>query len=284
MINTNFDAIYQAIRDKYPPQPGEFNTKYNLPDFQNFAMTLTVTSSSLETTFVHLEGHDHNDYFDIDYSVKPTGMWPTGAMAESTRHLPAVLDWLSELVDAPFPVWERTEDEILQEEIARLDKLELHNRLLSFMGQRAVSLSRRPFDINGAVTYHRFRKGKVEFDREANPSVNDIDAMRLLLLSCERNRRRRKTSAKKAAETRKRRRELKVDREVRRIANALAAGLQRTALETGVGDGTTRKCKICGKKLSDEASMRRGIGSECWQEVIGRVELFMKQQEVSDND
>jgi hypothetical protein len=66
---------------------------------------------------------------------------------------------------------------------------------------------------------------------------------------------RRKASAAKAAVTRKRRH----DKRVHMVA---------TKLLRGEGISRQNRCCICQRKLDDEASIARGIGSECWQGLL----------------
>ena len=66
-------------------------------------------------------------------------------------------------------------------------------------------------------------------------------------------------AAKKAAVTRARRREKKI--------HLLATSI---ATKSGVKPGT--HCYVCGKSLTDAESIARGIGPECWQEVLQEVE------------
>lgn len=66
---------------------------------------------------------------------------------------------------------------------------------------------------------------------------------------------RRSAAAKKAAVTRAER----VEKLVYQEANALLAG-------RGFRPGL--RCWICGKKITDEQSKSRGIGSDCWQRVL----------------
>ena len=75
---------------------------------------------------------------------------------------------------------------------------------------------------------------------------------------------RRKQAAKKAAVTRARRRELKVDWIARRIVEKQQTGPQS-------------HCHICGRGLSDPPSIERGIGSECWQDVLAAIERYAAQ-------
>src|ERR1700751_3523253 len=69
----------------------------------------------------------------------------------------------------------------------------------------------------------------------------------------------RSQAAKKAATTRARRREKKI-----------YAAVQK--LRLGHKYGPASNCVICGKGLSDSPSIERGIGSDCWQEVLKLLE------------
>jgi hypothetical protein len=80
---------------------------------------------------------------------------------------------------------------------------------------------------------------------------------------------RRSRAAKKAAATNAERRALKV----RIIAERIAA---RQAT------GPARFCFVCRKKLTDQQSVNRGIGSECWQTVLAQVEQVLRAS--SDGD
>jgi hypothetical protein len=72
-------------------------------------------------------------------------------------------------------------------------------------------------------------------------------------------RERRSAGAKRGAETRARRRA----RLVWQIA-------QRMVRDEKIGPCFT--CIICGRELSDPQSIARGIGSECWQDVLTAIE------------
>jgi hypothetical protein len=75
----------------------------------------------------------------------------------------------------------------------------------------------------------------------------------------ERRHQRRSKSAKAAAETRNHRQELRVLETAKRIF-------------AGHGIGQRKHCYICGKGLSDPESIQRGIGPECWQEILTNME------------
>ena len=69
----------------------------------------------------------------------------------------------------------------------------------------------------------------------------------------------RSNAAKKAAITRARRQE----RQILAIARRIVANAKI---------GPRDNCVICSKGLSDQESIERGIGSECWQHVLDQIE------------
>jgi hypothetical protein len=71
----------------------------------------------------------------------------------------------------------------------------------------------------------------------------------------ERQRQRRSNAAKKAAETRRRRTEARIYQVARRIVD-------------GEVFGPSDHCDLCGRGLDDPESIKRGIGSDCWQFVL----------------
>jgi hypothetical protein len=70
---------------------------------------------------------------------------------------------------------------------------------------------------------------------------------------------RRRQGAIRAAETRRRRRELRVYAVVER-------------LRLGHRYGPRGTCVVCAKGLSDAPSIARGIGPECWNDILGRLQ------------
>src|SRR4051794_4282699 len=86
-----------------------------------------------------------------------------------------------------------------------------------------------------------------------NPNGYPEDDVREAITAAEQRRHeRRSNAARKAAVTRKNRR----DKLVYAIARAILAGNPT---------GPRSACRLCGRGLSDAASIDRGIGSECWQ-------------------
>ena len=70
---------------------------------------------------------------------------------------------------------------------------------------------------------------------------------------------RRSAAAKKAAATRERRRHLYGKKLAIRISG-------------GEVVGPSLQCKLCDKPVTDAASIERGIGSDCWQFILGLME------------
>lgn len=73
---------------------------------------------------------------------------------------------------------------------------------------------------------------------------------------------RKSCAARKAAETRSRRR-----------SNRIRSIAKRLVDDNGAPIGPRNFCIICGRGLSDRQSIDRGIGSECWQDVLEAIEL-----------
>ena len=91
-----------------------------------------------------------------------------------------------------------------------------------------------------------------------NPLGYPEDLVRAAIAAAlERRAVKRSNAATKAAVTRKRRCELRVHQ----VARGAVASLR----------GRT-DCYICGKHLSDQISIDRGIGSECWEHVLQEIE------------
>ena len=73
-------------------------------------------------------------------------------------------------------------------------------------------------------------------------------------------------------------------RRVRRSASARMAGVTRRIRQEkrvyeiakriveGQNIGPREHCDICGRGLTDKESIDRGIGSECWQEVLSAIQ------------
>lgn len=93
-----------------------------------------------------------------------------------------------------------------------------------------------------------------------NPNGYPEDKARAAIrAACERRHERRSEAALKAAVTRSRRRE----RKVAAVVALLRSGGQLTPADT---------CRICGKSLDDPESVARGVGSDCWQDILAAIE------------
>jgi Family of unknown function (DUF6011) len=76
---------------------------------------------------------------------------------------------------------------------------------------------------------------------------------------------RRSAAAKKAAQTKAARRERRVHTTARRLV-----------AEQNIGPRS--HCYVCGRGLADPESIARGIGSECWQDVLKLVAALRHPQ------
>jgi Family of unknown function (DUF6011) len=93
-----------------------------------------------------------------------------------------------------------------------------------------------------------------------NPRRYPEDVVRAAVLAADaRRRERRSNAAKKAGETRRRRLALHMDKIVKRM---LAGDQIQPA----------KNCRLCGRGLTDQESITRGIGSECWGGVQNAIE------------
>ena len=108
----------------------------------------------------------------------------------------------------------------------------------------------RSVSAAGKITYNS--DGSIECERG---SIPEIEVLRALVETNRRRKLRRSEAAKKAAKTKAIRRRHKIYD----IAN-------RLEFRPGV------KCEVCGKKLSDDKSRERGIGTECWQDIMKCIE------------
>jgi Family of unknown function (DUF6011) len=98
-----------------------------------------------------------------------------------------------------------------------------------------------------------------------NPRGYPEEVVRAAILQAERRQHeRRSEAAKKAAATRHKRQERKTYEAARKIVE-------------GHKLGPRHHCVICGKGLSDTESIGRGIGSECWQGVLGIITAMRRQ-------
>jgi hypothetical protein len=100
-----------------------------------------------------------------------------------------------------------------------------------------------------------------------NPNGYAEATVRAAIAAAEdRRHQRRQVSAAKGAATRRRRHEKRVYDVAQRII-------------AGGSYGPSEACVICGRGLDDPESIRRGIGSDCWQLVLGLLEGATPQPE-----
>ena len=93
-----------------------------------------------------------------------------------------------------------------------------------------------------------------------NPNGYPEDTVRAAIRGAhERQHQRRSDAARKGAVTRARRRE----RKVAELVALLRSGGQLTPAGT---------CRICRKSLHDPESLARGVGSDCWQDILTAME------------
>lgn len=94
-----------------------------------------------------------------------------------------------------------------------------------------------------------------------NPNGYPDDIVRTAIEAAEARRHQRRSEAtKEAAATRRRRQQQRIN----------SAAL---ALAAGKSIGPRSSCYVCGRGLDDPQSVARGIGSECWQDVLRFMEL-----------
>jgi Family of unknown function (DUF6011) len=79
---------------------------------------------------------------------------------------------------------------------------------------------------------------------------------------------RRSNAAKQAAETRAKRQQNRIGYIAQRVAAAQKTGLRS-------------RCYVCGRRLTDPESINRGIGSECWQDVLTQISEITRAGEAS---
>jgi hypothetical protein len=112
-----------------------------------------------------------------------------------------------------------------------------------------------------------YEVGILADDTLYNPRGYPEEVVRAAVLAANEDcRQRRSHSAKKAVETRARRRE----KRVYEVSQKLLLGHKY---------GPTTHCVICGKSLGDPQSIERGIGSDCWQEILRSLEKHRDDDE-----
>jgi hypothetical protein len=98
-----------------------------------------------------------------------------------------------------------------------------------------------------------------------NPNGYAEELVRTAVLAADARRHERKSqAAKQSAATRQERRRDKVHI----VAKRSAAGLST---------GPAKHCYICGRFLTDPVSIDRGIGSECWQDVLNAISSDLRE-------
>jgi len=113
---------------------------------------------------------------------------------------------------------------------------------------------------DGTETKRLFQVGILDDGTLYNPNGYPEELVRASVLAADaRRRERRSNAAKEAAQTRSKRR----DRNVYRIVNQLLANRPV---------GPRRHCACCGRGLDDWTSIQRGIGPECWQDILHAIE------------
>lgn len=78
-------------------------------------------------------------------------------------------------------------------------------------------------------------------------------------------RQRRSEGAREGAKTRERRQNYRVWQAAKRYAAEQATGPRN-------------RCYVCGRGLSDQNSIERGIGPECWQDVLSAIQTIRSKQ------
>jgi hypothetical protein len=115
-----------------------------------------------------------------------------------------------------------------------------------------------------------FQVGILSDDTLWNPNRYPDEIVRATVLAADaRRHERRSAAAKKAARTRHMRQTNKVYVTARRIV-------------AGVQTGPRDHCCVCGRGLGDPESVARGIGSECWQGVLGTIESIHAPETVEE--
>jgi hypothetical protein len=108
----------------------------------------------------------------------------------------------------------------------------------------------------------RFSDGRIHNPKDYPEEV----VVRALDNALEQDLVKRKEAARKAAVTRKRRRA----KLIWEIAKGIVEGKKY---------GPRQKCALCGKGLTDQQSIDRGIGSDCWQGVLSETERMRDQRQ-----
>jgi hypothetical protein len=93
---------------------------------------------------------------------------------------------------------------------------------------------------------------------------DELTALQALVTANRRCKKRRSDGARKAAATRARRKELRL------------AEIASYWQETGRLPGPLPACSLCGRKLTEPESIKRGIGPECWEGVLKHLQASIE--------
>ena len=143
----------------------------------------------------------------------------------------------------------------MKPDIATMSDSELRAEMCDYLGDK-------PRQRWKWVRYEGERIDWPEFRADGTARAEGVSERTVLEALVNANRKlrdKRSRAARAAAETRARRR----DKELYRIAHTINVG-GRT--------GPQMHCLLCGRGLTDEESIARGVGSECWQHVLDVME------------
>ena len=118
------------------------------------------------------------------------------------------------------------------------------------------------------VTYNGVRMRQIGIMPDGtlyNPNGYPEDDVRAAVIAADARRHERRSQASKDAAVTRRQR---TSRRVYVIAKRL------TLNDKPVGPRSD--CAICGRGLSDQVSIKRGVGSECWQDVMKEIERIKR--------
>jgi hypothetical protein len=148
----------------------------------------------------------------------------------------------------------------IAERVAAMSISDVMSELASMTNGKASRWRSVHYEVNGETVSIRDVAYLPDGSIEANGKDSELVA-RAILKALEVDKVSRSRSAKKAAATRAVRRE----RKIYAIVNHIKAGGQFTPSST---------CRVCGKAVSDQESHLRGIGPDCWQEILRKMEAL----------
>lgn len=137
---------------------------------------------------------------------------------------------------------------------------------LRSMMKKDVSRWRYVFDTTGSSIKDcelQIEDGQI-VSATASTDHTESEIVNGIYRALRKRRKKRKEAAVKAAVTRQRCRELKA----KKIARQMAFGGET---------GPAKNCLVCGRPVSDQESIDRGVGSECWQGVLGFAAAISKR-------